>query len=202
MKLTKENILYIDEALLDAGIKYADIRYEMTDHVAAALEEQEGDFNYCFWEYMNEHQKELLASDRKFKRQARIKGIKKWLANVAQPWSLLLLAVVYVTILYVRTLYNHKDTIYYVNNGYMAVCFMALLPQLYRKVFNKEEYASASETLVCFTFIYWFINMFMYTADEYENLVFFGFSFFIVLAITNFVTVYQINTNYKLRYNG
>jgi len=44
-KLTLEQIVLIDAALKKIGIAYIDTRYEMTDHIATALEELPGDFD-------------------------------------------------------------------------------------------------------------------------------------------------------------
>lgn len=42
--LAPEHLQFINNYLENSGVKYLDIRYEMTDHVATALENREGDF--------------------------------------------------------------------------------------------------------------------------------------------------------------
>ena len=60
MKLTEKQIAHIDVALKDIGVAYRDIRQEMTDHVATAVEEMEGDNFYVnFKEYMRLYKKNL-----------------------------------------------------------------------------------------------------------------------------------------------
>ncbi|MFD2602369.1 hypothetical protein [Flavobacterium suzhouense] len=63
MKLTKEQIAKIEEYLVKDRIFYDDIRMEMTDHIAATLEEklkEDGDFELALKEYMNSHLKVKL----------------------------------------------------------------------------------------------------------------------------------------------
>jgi hypothetical protein len=45
-KLTTTQIALIDTALAKTGINYADIRMELTDHIATALEQEEGNGNF------------------------------------------------------------------------------------------------------------------------------------------------------------
>jgi hypothetical protein len=40
MKLTKENIVFIDKYLQNSGVFYYDVRVEMLDHVATAVEKK------------------------------------------------------------------------------------------------------------------------------------------------------------------
>lgn len=64
MKLTKENIVFIDNYLQNSGVFYYDIRLEMLDHVATAveekMEEESLDFYEAFKSYMIENKKELM----------------------------------------------------------------------------------------------------------------------------------------------
>jgi len=74
-KLTKENIQFIENYLENSDIIYADIRMEMTDHVASAIEDKmnQGDqreFYYIFKDYMVENKARLLNDNRKFLRSA------------------------------------------------------------------------------------------------------------------------------------
>lgn len=74
MKLTPDQILFIDNYLCNSGIYYADVRQEMIDHVASAIEAQLNqndslDFYSCFKNYMVQNKKELLDSLRQYKKQ-------------------------------------------------------------------------------------------------------------------------------------
>ncbi|RYJ43900.1 hypothetical protein [Flavobacterium beibuense] len=90
MKLTDSEIKFIDNYLKTSGVEYLDIRYEMTDHVATALEEKEGDFYDEFKGYMVLHKKELLESNNKFSRIARNKAFKLLFDNLLSVKGLLI----------------------------------------------------------------------------------------------------------------
>jgi hypothetical protein len=64
MKLSKENIQFIDNYLVNSEITYYDVRIEMIDHVAAAVEQKMEAENVKFYdafkEYMRLNKKELL----------------------------------------------------------------------------------------------------------------------------------------------
>jgi hypothetical protein len=67
MKLTKEEIQFIDTYLVNSEVFYVDIRQEMIDHVATGVEAimaEEGlDFYDAFKAYMVAHKKELLKNN-------------------------------------------------------------------------------------------------------------------------------------------
>jgi len=70
MKLTKENIKFIDNYLKNSQVEYFDIRMEMVDHISSAIEEkmqiENLDFYETFKNYMLENKKELLIRNEKF----------------------------------------------------------------------------------------------------------------------------------------
>ncbi|AWI25056.1 hypothetical protein [Flavobacterium pallidum] len=69
MALTPENIEFIDKYLRNSDVIYADIRSEMTDHIATAIEaemtETGGEFLILFKDYMVQHKKELMKMNRR-----------------------------------------------------------------------------------------------------------------------------------------
>lgn len=70
-KLTKEDIQFIDNYLENSDVIYADIRMEMTDHVASEIETlMEADASLYFYDafknYMIKNKKNLLNQNKKF----------------------------------------------------------------------------------------------------------------------------------------
>lgn len=60
MKLTKENISFLDDILIKKhGVIFMDIRLEILDHLASQLEQMEGDFEEVFPNFI-EKQKEFI----------------------------------------------------------------------------------------------------------------------------------------------
>lgn len=81
MNLTKEDIQFIDN-YLSAKVEHIDIRMEMVDHVATALEEQmnNGDKQYfydVFKDYMIQHKGKLLENNREYLNKTAITLTKK-----------------------------------------------------------------------------------------------------------------------------
>jgi len=74
-KLTKEDIQFIDNYLIKSGVIYIDIRTEMLDHIATAVEARMQSENDCFYDafkaYMIENKKSLLDSQSIFVKQVR-----------------------------------------------------------------------------------------------------------------------------------
>lgn len=64
MKLTKDNLKFIEKYLENSDVRYFDIRMELTDHIASAVEEkmqsENLDFYDAFKEYMIVKKKPLL----------------------------------------------------------------------------------------------------------------------------------------------
>jgi len=98
MKLSEEQVRFIDTYLTNSGIKYLDVRYEMTDHIATALEAKDGDFDENFRQYMLEHKQELLASNRQFGKLARKNAVRLIFRNLAAP-RFLALAIIFFCLL-------------------------------------------------------------------------------------------------------
>lgn len=93
MKLTSQNIQFIDNYLKNSEVIYYDIRMEMLDHVASAVEQKMDaenlDFYDAFKSYMVLNKKEILKGNKKegfhFK-----EPLKKFGLFVIQPFQLFL----------------------------------------------------------------------------------------------------------------
>lgn len=97
MHLTTQHIEFIDTYLKHSGVEYVDIRFEMTDHIATALEAQEGDFLEQFRLYMAREKKYLMQNNRNFAKQARRRAFKVLLQGMLKPSFLLIVLVAFFT---------------------------------------------------------------------------------------------------------
>lgn len=95
-KLTIEQINAIDKALWDIEIRFLDIRIEMTDHAATAIEGMEGNFNANLRKYIFENKKELKKNYSQFRTNASVKAVKLLFWNMFSFRFLLILAGVYI----------------------------------------------------------------------------------------------------------
>ena len=88
MKLTKENLQFIDTYLKNNQVIYIDIRYEMIDHIATAveekMEEESLDFYNAFKNYMVIHKKPILKNN-KNRYSYSWESIKQFLLFLVKP---------------------------------------------------------------------------------------------------------------------
>jgi hypothetical protein len=83
MKLSKEELLFIDTYLKNSDVIYTDVRLELTDHVASAIEEElAGNPNKTFYEafkrYMVRNKKSLLKNHEEQQAKLRDKIITRF----------------------------------------------------------------------------------------------------------------------------
>ena len=209
MKLTDSEIKFIDNYLKTSGVEYLDIRYEMTDHVATALEEKEGDFYDEFKGYMVLHKKELLESNNKFSRIARNKAFKLLFYNLLSVKGLLITGSLFVLSLLVL---NHMsfEKITYVFNLTYFVLILGIVGFRYRhKLLKKEKLWSGTHKLteVVSFIMYWvmYLGMHIFKAPKQteNNFYFILYQCVIISIITmTIITSRQLMKKYKLRYEG
>ena len=93
MKLTKENIKFIDNYLKKSEIDFFDIRMEMVDHISSAVEEkmqtENLDFYNAFKNYMVVNKKELLKRNEKLMKWS-FSNALPFLKFCIKPFSLIL----------------------------------------------------------------------------------------------------------------
>jgi hypothetical protein len=97
MKLTPENITFIDNYLKNSEVIYYDIRMEMLDHVATAVEQKMNaehlEFYDAFKSYIMVHKKEILKGNKEeglhFK-----EPLKKFCLFAIQPFQVLLALII------------------------------------------------------------------------------------------------------------
>lgn len=198
--LTKEQIQFTNRYLEQSGIKYMDIRHEMTDHVISALEHREGDFYENFRLYMVQHKQELIQSNRYFKKQAlkRALGILK--KNIFKPafWiiALIIFCIVYIAKQYISTEIEVLD------NLEMAGIIVPLslnLYFIYYWMFKKEVHSVLMKLLL---FMYFGAFIFRIPIINYNTDFLIGYyALYISFYILLIQSVWQLNQQYKLRYN-
>lgn len=199
MKLTPQEINFIDNYLLKSDVIFADVRVEMTDHVATAVEnkmETEAlDFYDAFRNYMAVNKKELLASRNKLYRYFP-NVMLDFLKTLYKPYNLffgLLLIVVF------SYLSKSGETIGS-KNSYRIVLFavlgIALIQLLYSLVIIKKRYLYLEKTSVVLMVIN-YTNLFI-NYNPYGNYWSIGVTVFLLFAFI----VYYIETiiKFKKRY--
>jgi len=147
MKLTANNIKFIDNYLEHSGVEYFDIRVEMADHVASALEDREGDFYDNFQDYMVGHKAELLASYKKYKKAVARKMAKKLFLNAVKPAGLLLLSLILSLVAIMLKFKGEAATFKILEIVYVSISAVVTLHFYYLFLSEKRKF-SATYTIM------------------------------------------------------
>lgn len=204
-KLTNEQIERMHAALKKTGVLYVDILHEMTDHIAAALEETtEGSFERNLRHYIYTNKKALRRLNRKHIFMAWMQSLKGLALNImtvrfAAFFGLLYLALTGLSMILERDTF--VTVIFFVfcfANG--AVSFTGVLEMI-----KKKDQYSAGEGIAVFNVFVFFPGLFtiryMDTVVS-DTVVLLYFTILISLCAIMAVTKRRFKTNYKLRYNG
>ena len=209
MQVTENQIKFIDQYLENSGVKYLDIRYEMTDHVATALEERGGDFYDEFKTYMILHKKELLDSNNKFSKIARNKAIKLLFGNLLSVKGLLIAGSLFGLSFLGLNHMNFEKIVYAFYLTYFVLILVISGFNIYHKRIKKEKLWSGTHKLmeVVSFIINWVmifgINTFKTPEETGDNFYFILYQCIIVsIIVMTIITSRQLMKKYKLRYEG
>jgi len=199
-QLTPLQLRFIDEYLEEAGVRYDDIRHEMTDHVATAIENMEGNFGENFSRYMLYNKRNLLASNRAFKKLARNKawGILKSNCLKPQLWAM---TVTLFTLAILSGNYNDVEDV--ATNLEITLLIVSSVLYLYfwfYKIISRNNYSVINRLV---TFIY--CGSIVLKADRLIDntiVLLFYYSFSITFFLFLMQSLWTLNKTYKLRYHA
>jgi len=147
MKLTQDNIQFIDNYLQAADVKHIDIRVEMIDHVATAIETEmkngdERDFYYIFKDYMIANKKRLLKDNKKLIRTTDIYLSKQIILKLFSWQSISVFILSLLT-------FNHLSEIYVFESfkewmGYLPFFSFLTLSVVFLVLFKIKKYERIS----------------------------------------------------------
>ena len=202
MKLTKENIQFIDNYLENSGVKYIDIRFEMTDHVATALEGMEGSFYDSFKSYMLQHKKELLQSNSKFTKAAGKRALKIILLGLLKPATLIVFILCYIILKVLLNYFPQAQVLDIYSAVYVFFMAAAVLKYKYfRTKYHKYSVIDKINAVLFTTLYVVFIlirpDILIYNLD-FLIIYYSGLSAFFISSISAYKTL--IN-KYKLQYS-
>lgn len=153
-KLTREQITFIDNYLLHSGVNYVDIRYEMIDHVATALEQSDDDFYSAFKEYMLQHKKELLQSNGQFAKAAAKRAGKIILVNLLKPVPLMVFVLVFLVFKTLAHYIPHSQLLEIYSFSYLFMMTAALLNYKYFSPVHHKYSVIDKLKAILLTFLY------------------------------------------------
>jgi hypothetical protein len=197
--LTPLELRTIDEYLEEAGVRYDDIRNEMVDHVATALESMDGDFKDNFNLYMINNKRELLASNRAFKKLARNKAFRILKRNFLRPqlWTVVL------SLFTLSLISGNRDMEDMAANLQITLLVVSSALYLYfwfYKIISRNNYSVINRLV---TYIYSGSIVFradMLIDNKVALLLYYSFSITFFLFLMQ--SLWALNKTYKMQYHG
>lgn len=191
---------FIDKYLKESGVRYDDIRYEMTDHVATAIEEMDGDFNENFRSYMINHKKELMDSNRAFKKLAWQKAFGIINKNLVSYTLSVTTGIIFLSSYIASSFLGAENIAGNLNMTMIFVSSLVYIYFLYYKIFSEANHSVIDKLL---TIVYF--GAIIFRADKFiENTsaILFYYSFVIAFFLVLIQSLLKLKQHYKLRYNG
>lgn len=214
-KLSIENIQFIDR-YLSHEIIFTDIRAEMVDHVASAIEQKmtDGDsrtFYYIFKDYMIINKELLYKTNRKFLRSIDYKAGKRLLKNVFSFKGILIFLVVFFSFNILENYLQPQQFLKVIKNSPMVILFIIGFIYLISIKRRKERFSAIERLGLYFLFIHQFSYIFfMLQNKDYsftnENLLLLTLTliatFLITLVLMFLFTAVQYKKEYSLKFKN
>lgn len=198
--LTSDQVKFIDDFLYNAGVYYIDIRCEMTDHVATAIETMDGDFAQNFFAYMAANKRELLAGNKKFKAGAMSRAVRLFWDNYKNPRFIVGIALITLLSVVLGSCFGYDDVYGYFMIGHLVIYAAFYVAWVYFWTVKRNRYSVIDRLLL----VGWFVPMLFRFENSIENdilrIVFVALYSSIIIGLL--VTILSVHKKYKLYYNG
>ncbi|TXK78493.1 hypothetical protein [Mesonia sp. K4-1] len=198
-KLSKDELEFIDNYLKNSGVEYIDVRLEILDHVASAIEakmeEEHIDFYEAFKSYMVANKKELLKQTDSFAKESLKKVLQMVGKNLFHPLSLVITAaVVIITVVLFDFLKQHLMLF---SLGLFFLEFVVIV--LITKTYKKQKYLHIHKLVTIITSFDYIMHMYVLAKEipYYEWVL----AIFILINISFFLSLYQLFNEYKKQFD-
>lgn len=202
MKITKENIQFIDNYLQQSDVIFVDVRSEITDHIASAVEakmkEESLDFYDAFKDYMILNKKEILKANNKnfsYFKNANISFSK----TLYKPYNLFFIVLLVLFFRYSALYYDKNQILEVIHNAlFISTLTIAAVMTIYSFVIIRKRYLCLENLSFVLLAIYYF-NLFFngfLMGDFYGNTFSIGITVFLLYAFI----IFSFKTIRKFRY--
>lgn len=197
--LTQENIKFIDNYLQKSEVFFVDVRAELTDHIASAVEEkmevENIDFYDAFKDFMVHNKKEILKPKNYF-----LPSILSFGKTLYKPYNLVI-GLLTITSLYflsgISEQQNILKTIHF--SLFYGILSFVILQAIYIYLILRKRFAFLEKSTFSLVVIY-YLNLFFngFYTDFYGNSFTVGIKLFLFLAflIYWFLTLKRFNKKY------
>ena len=185
MKLTKDDIVFIDTYLIKNEVIYVDIRLEMLDHIALAVEQKmevdNQDFYDAFKDFMVQHKKEILRNN-KTHPGFTLHAAQNFLLFLVKPFMLVFGVVLFLFFKYINVNPYFSENFTFNNLIFVMIASIALFQFLYFYVNLKKRFYSIEKSGSVLTIIY-FAQIFFLPIFGKENVPIITFTIFSFLLL-------------------
>lgn len=203
MKLTTENIQFIDNYLKNSEVIYYDIRVEMLDHVATALEQkmeaENLDFYDAFKSYMVVNKKEILKGNKFWSIYSK-DTILNFFKFLIHPIMILIGVSFYFFYENVAVSNYFSESFTIRNFFFITVMILSLFQLIYFHLILKQRFF-VLEKLGGLLAIIYYLQMFFLNQhnDEVPSIFTLTLFSYIIIAYLLYFSkeVYKFNTNHK-----
>lgn len=203
MKLTAENIQFIDNYLKNSEVIYYDIRMEMLDHVATAVEQkiqtENLDFYEAFKSYMAVNKKEILKGNKLWSVYSK-DTILSFLKFSMHPVMILIGLSFYFLYKNIEITNYFSESFTIRNLFFVVMMILAFFQLIYFHLILKQRFF-VLEKLGGLLAIIYYLQMFFMNQHEDENpsiITLALFSYIMMAYLLYFIKeVYKFNTNKK-----
>lgn len=185
MKLSKQEIKFIDTYLINNDVVYVDIRQEMIDHIALAVEQkmevENQDFYDAFKDFMVQHKKEILVNNKSHPGFT-LDAAQKFLLFLIKPFMLVFGVILFLFFTSVNVNHYFSKNFTFNNLMFVMIAFIALFQIVYFYIYLKKRFYSIEKTGAILTIIY-FAQLFFLPVFREQNLSVFTLTIFSFLLL-------------------
>lgn len=198
MKLSNEEIKFIDTYLEKSDVIFVDLRAEMTDHIATGVEEkmeqEKLDFYDAFKEYMVKNKRELLKSNNKMTGYY-LNSISQYFKTLYKPYNIILGLLIIIGYYY----FNNDRLLKTIHQALFLTIVGFSVLQLIVSLIIRKRYLYLEKTSIIL-FVIYYINLFFngFYKDFYGNYFSVGITLFLYVAfiVHYFFTIKKFRIQY------
>ena len=190
MKLSKENIQFIDNYLKNTEVIYYDIRMEMLDHISSAIEHkmelENLDFYDAFKEYMVVNKKDILKGNKEEGGLHFKEPLKKFGLFIIQPFQLVLALCVFLSVYFLTNYFGFKD--FYEHYFWVIIISYLVFGFIHFLLTRKKKFYYIDKNFSILFLLYQICNLFYRSMNEniLSAVVFNSIVLFVFIAFVRF----------------
>ena len=206
MRLDKQEIQFIDNYLQKHDFIFVDIRAEMIDHIATAVEDKMDkeaiDFYDAFKSYMITNRKDILKNNKQNWSYS-FSEIKKFTLFIVKPQMLVVLGLLLAIS---KLLEYNKSLNYFIAHSsryfLWSIFFISIIQLVYFYFILKKRFYYIEKNGQLLAILYWLDLLFLDIFDETGKSYFYGTLIFLYLFLGYILfSITQIRNFFKLKLN-